>query len=275
MKREQHTSILTALSTLFVITWCATHALGGVSLVPIPLAAHDPGADDLDNQGRAITWDGKYVVGFQGTNSMTYYTNGSAGFLYDVVNNVLKCDIIDSWPSAYAGTMTGIGYRREGATPQLIISGGDQAYHACWMTPDGGTTWGGKVRESTGTIPTPCGQNGLGASGESDVFYSAYIDAWDMDHAWHCYVLKYSGAWPIGAGQVGPTGTPFFNKDITQGLTAAMNGISASGRVVGWRQLSTTGTYKNNWILDWDSVQPKSYTFGGLVADVPDTEGQA
>ncbi len=262
MKSNRNTPILIALRTFFITGWCATSALGGITLTNIPLAD-----GNTANEGRAITWEGKWVVGFMGTNGMQYNAGYNAGYLYDVVTNTVYCPIIDSTPSAYSGTMLGVGYRVENGTNEVVITGGDIGYHANWMTPDGGATWGLKRRDTYGTIPTPCGQNALGAAGTSDVFYDAWIDANDLQHAWHCYVCKYSGAWPM-------TGTPTLPKDISQGQKGAMNGISASGRVVGSRQ-NAAGSTRNNWILDWNAVQPAQTFFKGLVADAPNNEGEA
>jgi hypothetical protein len=270
MITKRNTPVLIAGSILLISACCATNALAGITLTNIPLAD-----GNTANEGRAITWDGKWVVGFMGSSAMSYSAGVNAGYLYDVVTNSLYCPIIDSTPSSYAGTMTGVGYRNENGTNEVVISGGNSGRYADWMTPDGGATWGAKRRDTNAvTTPTPCGQNGLGASGASDVFYSAYIDASDSAHAWHCYVYKFSGAWGFGSTGAGPTGVPALAKDITQGQQGAMNGISASGRVVGSRQ-NATGSTRNNWILDWNAVQPAQSFFKGLVADAPNNEGEA
>jgi hypothetical protein len=270
MSKDRNTPILVGISTLLLTIWCATSALGGVTLTSIPLAPHEPGSTDTRNEGRAITWDGKWVVGLQGTNSMAYHTNGNAGFLYDVTTGQLRCDIIDSTPSSFCGIMTGVGYRNENGTNEVVITGGNSGNHANWMSYDGGATWGSKRRDTFGSAPTIAVANALGADGTSDVFYSAWLDIP------HCYVEKYTGAWTFGPTGAGPAGLPNppFAKDITSGLKASMNGISASGRVVGYRQnpAPEDTSVRRNWILDWDPVQPKSAVFNGLAGV---TDGEA
>ena len=231
------------------ITAGATNAFASLSLTNIALAVHGGGAaTDLSNEGHSITPDGLYVVGFQGTNSMLYHTNGSAGFLYNVATTALHCDIIDSTPSSFCAYMGGAAYRTNLSNQQeLIISGGQSGNNADWMTANGGSTWGAKRRDTQSTgAPTEPIANGV-AGTSSDVFYLTWWDA--ISGNYKVYVGKCSGAWAP---------TPVWDvKNVP--AKAAMYGISSTGRAAGYRADS------GNYILDWNgSGTPTSVSFNGL-----------
>jgi hypothetical protein len=135
MNKIRKTPILTAI--LFLTMWCATSALGGLSLTNIPCAN-----SDAENDGRAITLDGKYVGGLSGT---------ANGYFYDVANNYVTIPLAGS----YAAIITGIGYRTDTnqvpAVVQVVLDGNNSGYHGQYETSDGGLTWGFKRRDNTGT----------------------------------------------------------------------------------------------------------------------------
>ena len=92
--KKRNTSLLLALSTLLIPAWCATSALASITLTNIPLYG-----TDTSNEGRAITYDGQYVVGLSGT---------GLGFFYNVASNVVYNPI---GGGAQATVVTGGGYR--------------------------------------------------------------------------------------------------------------------------------------------------------------------
>ena len=236
---KRKTPILIAASSLFITAWCATNAVGGITVTSIPLAD-----GNTRNEARVIAPDGKWVAGFMGSGAMTYSSGVSAGFLYDVVTNTVYCPIIDSTPSSYAGTITGIGYRTESGHTEVLTSAGSSGLAQWYMTPDGGATWGSKFRDSTGATgkkPSVPAANGLAGSG-SDIFYTTWTD---QDPSG--YQLRIGQHW----GPWATLTTNWINKGIPNGQQANLNGVSGSGRGVGHRYL-TGKLYKNNYVLDYN-----------------------
>lgn len=246
MKREQHTTILTVLSTLLVTTWCATHVLGGVAFYEIPMVL-----GDLDNEGRAITPDGQFVVGLSGVPESTT----SHGFLYQVgagsAINIYSAD------NAQATIATGVGYRTSGTTTELIIAGRSYAagnYSPTeWMTTDGGATFTSKRRTASFVVNTIPAANMLGASTASDVYY--VTSGLDISGE-PVYLNQLAGPWI-------PTIT-YSQKGITKPARSLMNGVSASGRAAGWRT-DSTDTYRQNYMITWNgTATPAPVFFNGL-----------
>ena len=115
-----------ALLVTTVVTALAATSSFADSLVTIPLASW--GAD-TSNEGRAITPDGKYVVGVSGS---------ANGFFYNVANNtVIQPNGAGAIPNA---AVTGIGYRTDPVTlqQQVVLHGASAGYETEWMTTDGG-----------------------------------------------------------------------------------------------------------------------------------------
>ena len=115
------------------ITAAATNAVAS-TLTVIPIGSWGTQYNEHENQGRAITPDGKYVVGIQ--------YNGSAafdGFLYNLLTATMIHPVAAYHPEYIPDFCTGVGYRTSGAQ-QLIIDGAytdasnSKQYQANWMT---------------------------------------------------------------------------------------------------------------------------------------------
>ena len=105
-----------------------------MSSAGVPSTSIPPLSGDTANEARAITPDGRWVVG----------VSGSRGFLYgvDTTNlvNVVSSD------GAQSTLLTGVGYRTNGGQQQIVMSGLSGGWFTAWMTADGGATWGAKVQ---------------------------------------------------------------------------------------------------------------------------------
>lgn len=201
----------------------------GLSLIPTL-----PG--DTGNSGRAITPDGQFVVGISSLGSAT------RGFLYrvghDGATNVLSSD------NAQATSATGVGYRTYNSQVQLIVSGLTTSGMTDWMTTDGGQTWDVKRRMANyGTAPWAVpAANGLGASITTDIFYDAF-----RDNVNYLRLEKMWGAWPPSTN----VGTMTIDaKSVPTSNPASINGVSASGRAVGYRQSGSGSATRQNYVMD-------------------------
>ncbi len=225
----------------------ATNTVGLVTLSTIPAL---PG--DTANDARAITPDGRWVVGL----------SGSRGFLYAAsTTNVFNAVSSDG---AQATLLSGVGYRTDSGQQQIVMSGLAGGLFTAWMTADGGATWGAKAQGGSGKNPTVPMANGL-AGGGSDVFYSVWTDegAGDSDN-WGLNVGRFSNSWPASVTW-GP-------KSVGKPDTTQMNGVSGDGRAVGWRRNGTTLVYAN-YVADWQGyATPAIWNFNGLDGT---TAGQA
>jgi len=222
---------------------------------------------DFSNEARAISADGLWVSGFMGSGVMTYSPGVSVGYLYDVASGTVYCPVIDSTPSAYAGTLTGIARRFENGTNEVIVSGGASTsidVPQWYMTFDGGTNWGDKFRDSRGAsaaIPTANEMAGT----ESDIFYTTWTDR--NPSGYQLYVGEILGPWSSLT-------TNWIKKGIPNGQQANLDSVSGTGRAVGWRWL-TGASYRNNYVIDYNvpggSGSPL-FNFNGLAGT---TEGEA
>ncbi len=212
------------------------NSFGSVTLRLAPLM---PG--DEANEIRALTPDANWAVGI----------SGARGFLYSVNSNVLVN--VRSADGAQAALLTGIGYRTHNGQQEVILSGLSSGWYSDFMTTDG--TAFASVRRDTGLGTAPIrvpSANGL-AGTASDVFYSAW---WDSNSNIQERVGRFQGAWPAA-----PT---YDVKGISKNIGAGINGISSTGRAVGWRQLVTNGV-RHNYVLDWNGTgTPASLLFNGL-----------
>ena len=225
-----------------------TNAFGSGPLTNIPTLS-----GDTANDARAVTSDGRYVVGL----------SGSRGFLYDLISGSLV-NVVSS-DGAQSTILTGIGYRTNSGQREMILSGLAGGLATVWKTGDGGATWGAKVQytESTPKNSTVPAANGL-AGTSSNVFYSIWTDQGPgSSDDWKLYVGRFSNAWPATVawgGKSVPKST-----SLTQ-----LNGISGNGRGVGWRQNS--GVYIN-YVADWvGATTPTMWNPNGLDGT---TAGQA
>jgi len=236
MKRNRNTRILTAASALCVSAWCATNALAlGPSLNEIPTY---PG--DTSNEGRAVTFDGQYVVG------LSTGDGGGRGFLYwvgsDGVTNVISADNAQSTVAAGVGYRTALDPVYGTNRTELIIAGNTTSGAAEFMTPDGGLTFGNKRRNANWTYgQTISVANQLGSDGASDAYYIISRSSAQTS-------LIINGK---GTGQWVAT-VAYDQKGIATGDRSAMNGISASGLAVGWRGSSTSQANKRNYKHQWN-----------------------
>jgi Immunoglobulin domain len=223
------------------ITVGATNALAGPpTLTDIPTLS-----GDASNEGRAITSDGQYVVGLSGTATGFLYPVGSASSIY-----VLSSD------NAGATVANGVGYRTSGSSKELIISGMSSGFETEWMTADGGTSFGGKRRNAGWTYAQDMGAvNQLGSSISSDAYY---VSSRSTAQTSLLIVGGASGAW---------VPTMVYYQKGTSADKGGMNGVSASGRAVGWRGASSGSITRGNYMLTWTGGGGGSPAFfNGLVA---------
>lgn len=212
----------------------ATRVFGARTLATIPALA-----GDTSNEARAITPDGRWVVGASGS---------ARGFLYDIdmaeVFNVLSAD------DAQASILTGVGCRTRGSQREVVMSGLSAGWPTVFMTTNG-TAFANRVQTSGGSIKTPHLPSANGLAGtSSDAFYATWSD--DNSSGYQEYVGKFSGAWPM---------PPQWDvKGIPKPMPAGVNGISSTGRAVGWR-----GNPRGNYVLDWRGTgTPAAWVFGAL-----------
>lgn len=184
---------------------------------------------DTDNQGRAITPDGQFVVGISGTRGFLYRVG------HDGATNVLSSD------GAQSSQATGVGYRTSGGNTELIIAGLSSGYITEWMTADGGQSFGIKRRDATWTYNNMPGFNALGSKLGSDLYY---IANWTQTNpnGKPLWINQGSGAW------VATLATS--SKNLPSDAQGRMNGVSASGRAVGWRR-STSDNITRNYLMQW------------------------
>jgi len=204
------------------------------TLTAIPLL----GGDSV-NEGRAITFDGNYVVG----------NSGTQGFLYNVTNTTV---VAVTGNDAIASTnATGVCYRNPDtnqlpAQSQIIVSGLSANRYSAWMTADGGTTWDFTYQFGVPKRPNVPLANGLaGNNSLSDVFYTTWTEQGNSS----------GDNWTLYTGQGASTWANFSvweSKGVPKPNSfAQMNGISSNGRTVGWRQNS--GAYVN-YIADYQGL---------------------
>lgn len=229
-----------------------TNVFGSVTLTSIPVAS-----GYAANEARAITPDGRYVVGFHGA----FSPSATNGYLYDVATGNLRNSIVTP-DGAAAAALTGVGYRTHNGRLELVLDGYSAGWHANFMTTNGGATWGLSRRDtSLGTTPTLPPANSM-AGTASDVFHSTW---WDVNTSdWQAYVSRYSNTWPASVR--------WDRKGILKGNEVGMNGISSTGRAAGYRWLNGVAT-KRNYVLDWNgSGTPTQWFLHGLDGS---NEGEA
>jgi len=248
------------LSVLAIFTLTtALSPLRGSTLSVIPIPSWLPGTNV--NEGRAISPDGKYVVGFAGTHIWS-------GFFYRVADDsVIEPSPADA-PGAVPSTLTGIAYRTDPVSgqTQLILDGMSNGYQANYMTPDGGLTWGANRRDTSYTAATVLpAANSLAAVVGSDRFYQIIRNS-TRKNLW---TNQGSNTW----NNVTP---PWFTNNINKGISgddvANMDGVAATGRAVGYRVFATQGAWRCNYVLDYPPQAALAWNFDGLAGT---TEGEA
>ena len=217
----------------------ASH-FGAVTLTSIPTLS-----GDTTNDARAITPDGRWVVG----------ASGSRGFLHAVntlgVSNVVGSD------GAQSTILTGVGYRTNlSAQQEIIVSGLCGGSNTVWMTANGGAVWGPRVSAAAIKITTVPVANGL-AGTASNAFYTVWTDEGaGANDNWQLNVGQFSNAWPATVA--------WGAKSATKPNTLQLNGISSNGRSVGWRRNGSSLAY-SNYVADWQgATTPALWSFNGL-----------
>ena len=236
-------------------------------LTAIPLVPWQSG--EYQNQGRAISPDGRYVVG------PCYTTNAGDGdgFLYDVASGTVIQPSASSHETYPPNTLTGIGYRTDPINgKQLILDGMCGGYQANWSTTDGGLTWGAMRADTSVTagfaLPVA---NSLGAVTGSDKFYTIIGNyAADINNQRECYTCKGSNTWS--------SSTPCaFNYNwfyIDNPDAGNMYGVAGlTGRAVGYyRDQYLDGGKRHNYVVDyppkgsigWPASYVGTWAFNGL-----------
>jgi hypothetical protein len=226
--------------SLRVLTAAAVFTLGAATTLADSLNVIPTLSGDTSNDGRAITPDGKYVVGL----------SGSRGFFYQVGAGS-AINVIGTSDGSQSTIANGVGYRTYSGQTQLIISGNTTSGEAEWMTDNGGATFGNKRRNANWTYGQAMGAaNQVGSKLGSDLYY---VSTRSSAQTSQLVVMKGAGAWV-------PPST-YYIKGIS-GDQGAMNGMSASGRAVGWRGAGGTQANKNNYVLD--AATSTAFNFNGL-----------
>lgn len=230
------------LAVVAVVTG-ATNVLGStLTLIPIPPWL----AGTNDNQGRAITVDGKYVVGVSGTST-------EGGFLYDVANNTLAQP---NAGGAVPSVATGVAYRTDpvSSQKQLVIDGLSSGYQTDWMTANGGSTWGAQRRDTAYAPNRIPAANSLAAVEGSDRFYQIVRSTNDRE----LYTNQGSNTWDNATA---PTFINNLSVNLPNGVTGNMNGVAPNGRAVGQRRVSNV---RNNYVIEYPPNDATAFFFNGL-----------
>ncbi len=218
----------------------AAVVVSGSAIAADSLSMIAPLGTDTTTSARAITPDGRFVVGQSGT---------AVGFLYPVGGigtiNVLSSD------GAQSTIVTGVGYRSSGGNTELILAGMSSGYVTEWMTADGGASFGVKRRDTTWASNVQPSYNSVGSRLGSDAYY---VSSWINANGSTVYLGQGTGPWPATMNWLG--------KGITSTDQSRMNSVSASGRAVGWRNPSSAG--RNNYMLTWTGTTPAASYFAGL-----------
>jgi len=226
---KKHALLITAL---VIAAGAATARADSLAVIPTL-------AGDTVNEGRAITSDGQFIVGL----------SGSRGFLYQVgaanAINVISAD------NAQAAIASGVGYRTSGGGTELVIAGMSSGYVTEWMTADGGATFGVKRRNTSFASNVMPAANALGSATGSDAYY---VTSWINGNGQSVYLNQGSGPWVATM--------TYSSKGITSTDNSRMNGVSASGRAVGYR---VNGGIRKNYMLTWNgAATPAAVYFNGL-----------
>ncbi|MCX6893827.1 MAG: hypothetical protein NTX51_20250, partial [Verrucomicrobia bacterium] len=213
--------------------------IGSVALTNVPVLS-----GDTTNEARALTPDGRWVVGVSGTR----------GFLHGV-NTTNVFNMVGS-DGAQSALVTGVGYRTNSSAQQeIIVSGIAGGSNTVWMTTNGGKTWGPRLSAALVKITTVPVANGL-AGTASNVFYTVWTDEGPASgDNWQLNVGRFSNSWPAAVAW-GP-------KSAGKPDTLQVNGISSTGRSVGWRWSGTSLAY-SNYVADWrGAATPALWNFTG------------
>ena len=232
---RKHALLLTAVGLTLGVTNASASFL---ELIPTL-------SGDTANQSRAITSDGKYIVGLSGTR----------GFLYPVASlggSGIPVNVISG--GAQASVANGVGYRTSGGTKELIISGLVSGNVAELMTSDGGASFG-TVRRNVSYLQNTVGSyNQLGSLGSTDTYFVTSRNATGLT----LDINRGTGPWPATITTS--------SKSVTS--ASRMNGVGASGVAVGRRLV---GAVQQNYRMDFN---PAGAPLNGYFAGLNTVSGQ-
>jgi hypothetical protein len=198
-----------------IVAWEASLVVGAAALYEIA-----PVGTATETQGRAITADGKYVVGFGDT----------MGFFWDAVNGSRV--IIDTG-NTQAKELVGIGYRTYNGNQEIVAVGTSTAgpYPSYYITIEadaaaGTEIWGPKLRRTNDSRTFPVSNGLAGSSLQADAWY----DTFTHTNGVQFWVEK-------GAGAPDLLNIISDQKSTTE--EAKMQGVSSTGLAVGWRKVNT------------------------------------
>ncbi len=233
-RNQAHSLNVTLLMAVTVIIAGMTSAFGvGLELIPTLTG-------DTANQARAITPDGRYVVGL----------SGSRGFLWDAGSGGAAINVLSS-DGAQSTVANGVGYRTSGGGTEVIVSGLTSSGPAEYMLTVGGTTFGAKRRNTTLSANTMGAANQVGSMTGSDVYYvSSSQNAANQP----VYLSYGSGPWVATM--------TYSSKGISGGDKSLMNGVSAIGRAVGQRGAATASN--KAYVADYAAGTPAVYNLTTL-----------
>lgn len=236
------------------VSWLCSSALGASLTEIAPLGA------DTSSEARAITPDGKFVVGQSGTGT---------GFIWDAVNGARTILAQGSQLS----TVRGIAYRTidvEGVpTQQMVVQGFSAGWHTNAFSVDGGLTWPIRLRQTGwpqsnngGVIPL---YNSMSA-GPNDHFYDL---VWRSNEL-ILYLMRGQGSPPVinvaPDFVFGHNTLPWDTKSQPSGAVTSMRGIDQNGRSVGTRRDATNAPNpRRNYVFEYTGAgAPVNYWFTAL-----------
>ncbi len=209
-------------------------AAPGQSLIELAPSTTDTHGIYTASEGRAISPDGRFVVGLESKVGGSF---SQKGVLWNALTGELVGDTGQS-PASYPGWVlssdnagaefcTGIGYRMVDGQEQLVIHGRSAGgWSTTWFSSDGGQSYLPKIRPVvTGTIHQ-FGNNSVGAGGVDDTWYQA----WFLNPAGGDDTLN------IGAGSGNPASMLIGAKNTPDVNEAAVRGVSGTGRGAGFRK---------------------------------------
>jgi hypothetical protein len=231
---------------VLALTASTISVFGQLTLTNIPTLG-----GDASNEGRCITPDGKYVGGLSGT---------VKGFFYDVSNDY----VVQPVKGSGAGkAVTGIAYRMDTnqspAQMQIIVDTECVGWKAFFMTSDAGTNWLRYLTALDYSLYASPVENSLAGTTNSDVFPSTFRNTGKTA----VYTARGSNLWNSGTA-------PQFNtigKSSSGTDKVYVNGVAATGRIVGYRFDGASATNRNN-LWDWPPSSGTSFQWKGLDGTV-------
>jgi hypothetical protein len=218
------------------------------------------------SQARALTPDGRYVVGLT---TGTYDADGTAtqiGNLWEVTNGMVGSGRrVDSTPATSAASiLTGAGYRTiemgEPSTPvqQLVLQGISTGWNANWFSLDGGLTFGAIRRDVSTCFEPPSSCTGPCTSpilGVANTLAGTGSDLWYHLWRWTDYRTEFTK----GSGAGDPPSANVAPKSSATRMW--INAVSSIGRAAGTlRTTSELGNQYENYVLTFVEPVPPACT---------------